>query len=128
MSASIHHTEQFTAHPSRVYEALVTSEKFVAVTGAPAEIGVGPGDAFSMFGGAIVGRHIELVPGRRLVQAWRVATWPEGAYSLVHFALKNVGAGTELDFHHVGFPEGEHDDLNTGWTERYWEPLRAYLK
>jgi hypothetical protein len=38
-----------------------------------------------MFGGDISGRNVELVPGRRAVQAWRSNAWPEGVYSIVRF-------------------------------------------
>lgn len=55
--------------------------------GLPAEIEPQAGGAFKCFGGQITGRIIELVPNRRIVQAWHVATWPEGVYSVVKFEL-----------------------------------------
>ena len=45
------------------------------LTDAPAELDPEPGGEFSCFGGMIVGRTIENIPGQRLVQAWRVANW-----------------------------------------------------
>jgi len=41
----------------------------------------------SLFGGHIVGRHVELAPNERVVQAWRVADWPPGVYSIAKFEL-----------------------------------------
>src|SRR5690242_1454231 len=80
MSDAIHQEINLPASPLRVYETLTASAQFAAATGAPAEIGEGAGAAFSCFGGMIVGRHIELAPGQRIVQAWRVANWDAGVY------------------------------------------------
>ena len=72
MSNSIHQEVLIKASAMRVYETLTDSKKFSDFTGgAPAEISKEAGGAFSMFGGMIVGRHIELIPAKRLVQAWR---------------------------------------------------------
>jgi hypothetical protein len=35
--------------------------------------------AFNTFGGLIEGRNVELIPNRRIVQAWRPAHWDPGA-------------------------------------------------
>jgi activator of HSP90 ATPase len=86
------------------------------------------GGAFSGFGGAITGRNIELIADRRIVQAWRVASWPEGYYSIVRFELEPSGAETKLTLHHTGFPEDAGDHLASGWHKMYWEPLKNYLR
>jgi len=74
-----------------------------------------------------VGRNIELVPNRRIVQAWRPRNWPDGVYSIVRFELKKAGAGTRLVLDQTGIPPGHRGHLNTGWRARYWRPLREYL-
>jgi len=55
------------------------------------------------------------IPNQRIIQAWRVVTWPEGVYSIAKFELKPHGSGTRLVFDHTGFPEGLHDHLAEGW-------------
>jgi activator of HSP90 ATPase len=75
----------------------------------------------------ITGRHIELVPNERLVQAWRDKAWAPGVYSIAKFQLNDEGSNTRLVFDHTGFPQGEADDLAAGWKSHYWEPLRKYL-
>jgi activator of HSP90 ATPase len=67
------------------------------------------------------------VPGKRLVQAWRAADWPVGAFSIARFDLTATGPGTLLMFRHTGFPEGDGKNLANGWTEHYWTPLAKYL-
>jgi activator of HSP90 ATPase len=124
----LHQEIELTAPPERIYEILLSSKKFTAFSGAPAEISPTAGGSFSMFGSMIVGRNVELVPNQRIVQAWRAKDdWPEGVYSLVKFELKPQGAGTHLVLDHTGFSEGDFDHLNAGWYSHYWEPLNGYL-
>jgi activator of HSP90 ATPase len=126
-STSIHQEVDFKASPARVYEALLDGKQFTAFSGFPAEIDRNAGGAFSSFGGAIVGRNVELVPNHRIVQAWRSNGWPEGAYSIVKFELTEQAGGTRLIMDHRGFPDGQREHLEAGWKEHYWEPLAKYL-
>jgi activator of HSP90 ATPase len=93
-----------------------------------AKIDAREGGSFSMFDGHIIGRILELVPGKRIVEAWRVVDWPEGVYSIARFDLQPKGAGTGLIFDHIGFPEGLKDHLTTGWNQHYWDALLKYFQ
>jgi uncharacterized protein YndB with AHSA1/START domain len=124
---SLHQEVDLKATPQRIYEILLSSKVFAAFTGAPAEIDPKAGGTFSMFGGMIVGRNIELVPGQRIVQAWRPADWPAGLYSLVRFELKSRDSETTVVLDHSSFPEGGYDHLLSGWNGHYWEPLKKFL-
>lgn len=115
------------ANSDRIYDALLDSKQFAAFTGMAAEINREAGGAFSMFGGLIVGRNIELVPNQRIVQAWRPKNWDPGIYSLVKFELKRQDQHTTVVLDHTGFPEGSFRHLDSGWYERYWEPLKKFL-
>jgi activator of HSP90 ATPase len=126
-SITIHQEIDFNAGPQRLYEALLDANQFTAFSGRPAEINREVGGAFSLFGGHIIGRNVELLPNQRIVQAWRVVTWPEGIYSIAKFELKPHAAGTRLVFDHTGFPEGLHDHLAEGWESNYWMLLRKYF-
>jgi activator of HSP90 ATPase len=123
----IHQVIQFDASPEAIYDQLLDAENFAAWSGAPAEIDPTPGGAFSLFGGQIEGRMVELVPGARVVQAWRVAGWDPGEYSLTRFEFGPSDTGTTLTFDHTAFPMAAHSDLDAGWHAMYWEPLRAHL-
>lgn len=126
-SIAIHQEIDFNAGPQPLYEALLDANQFTAFSGRPAEINREVGGAFSLFGGHIIGRNVELLPNHRIVQAWRVVTWPEGVYSIAKFELKPHGSGTRLVLDHTGFPEGLHDHLAEGWEANYWMLLKKYL-
>jgi len=115
------------ASADKVYAALLSDAEFSAFTGAPAHIAAQEGGEFSCFGGQIVGRSVELLPDQRIVQAWRVAAWDAGVYSIVRFDLQTTGGETDLSLPHSGFPEDFRQHLEGGWHKMYWEPLARHL-
>ena len=137
---SIHQELVFHAPQRRVYEALTDAGQFAKIEQLsaamqsgmspgkkPTEIGRQAGGAFTLFGGHIVGRQLELVPYQRIVQAWRVVDWNPGIYSIARFGITEHESGTKIVFDHTGFPEGKGQHLAEGWTSNYWEPLQKYL-
>jgi activator of HSP90 ATPase len=136
---SIHMEPVFAASPKRVYEVLTDAKQFqrvvllssamksMALGTAPAEISTEPGGAFSLFGGYLTGRQLELVPNERIVQAWRAGSWNKGDYSIAKFVLQEDVSGTRIVFDHAGFPRGQAEHLAEGWHINYWEPLQKYL-
>ena len=137
---AIHQEPVFQAARQRVFEALTKAEQFEQIvqlsaakrSGAlgtePAKISAEVGGAFTLFGGYISGRHLELLPGERIVQAWRTGSWKPGEYSIVRFELKEEGPRTKIIFDHLGFPQGQAEHLAAGWKGNYWEPLRKFLE
>lgn len=114
--------------PQAVYDLLLDSGKFAAMTGGrAADISREDGGACSMFAGAISARNVELVPGKRVVQAWRSNDWPAGVYSLVKFELVEKGDKTALGFTQIGHPVDAEPMLSEGWGQMYWTPMNATL-
>lgn len=126
--ASIHQEVSFPESPEKIYKVLLDSAEFTAFTGMPAEIGGEEGAAFTCFGTFILGRQVELIPHRRIVQAWRVFDWPEGVYSLARFELLDDDGGTKLVFDQSGVPADAVEHVDSGWHEKYWKPLRKHLE
>src|SRR5262249_13932959 len=115
IAKAIHQEEDYDASPPRIYGALLDAKQFTAISdGRVAEIDRNVGGVFSLFAGHIIGRQLELVPDRRIVQAWRVVTWPDGIYSIARFELRSRGSGTRLVFDHTGFPSDLAEHLATG--------------
>jgi activator of HSP90 ATPase len=137
---AIHQEPVIKASPKRVYEALTETAQFdkvIELSGVmksmqnlgnrPTQISREVGGAFTLFGGYVTGRHVELVPGRRIVQAWRAGSWDPGVYSIAKFELMEQGFATKIVFDHTGFPKGAAEHLASGWKEHYWEPLAKLL-
>ena len=129
MATTIHQEVTIKATPQRIYRALMTSKQHEAFTAnGKARVSGKEDGAFSAHGGYVSGRNIELRPGRRIVQAWRVKGMPESVYSIVRFELKKVRGGTRLIFDQTGLPPEHVGHLSRGWKARYWKPLKAYLE
>jgi activator of HSP90 ATPase len=137
---AIHQEIVLPADCARVYHALTDTRSFDAVTRlsdavtlvtAPnakaTVISAKVGGPFTLFGGYITGRNLQMEPGQRLVQAWRADGWEPGDYSVVRFDLRPQGAGCQIVFDHRGFPKGQGASLAYGWRVHYWEPLAKLL-
>ena len=137
---AIHQVNVFKASRKRVYDALTQTKQFNALTqwspemragkslgSVPTKISSEVGGEFFLFGGHIIGRHLELSPNERIVQAWRVVDWEPGIYSIARFQLSDDGSGTKIVFDHTGFPKGQAEHLAFGWKAHYWDGLTKYL-
>ena len=124
---SLHQEVDLPVGPERIYHLLLDSKEFADLSGMPAEIDGVPGGAFAMFGKVIYGRHVELIPNQRVIQAWGDTGWGSGVYSIARFELKKQGSGTRVVLDHTGFPEGSYDHLYVGWKGHYWEPMQKYF-
>jgi activator of HSP90 ATPase len=128
MSETIHLSIIIKATPHEIYEALMDSEKHSAFTGSKANISREVGGTNTAYDNYIAGRNVALTIDRKIVQDWRAVDWPEGHFSLVTFELSPIPEGTRIDFIQSNLPEGTEDEFTQGWTENYWEPMKAYFE
>jgi activator of HSP90 ATPase len=116
------------ANPHEVYESLMDSRKHKKFTGVEARISRKVGGNFSAYGRYIQGINLNLVPDKRIVQAWRGSDWPRGHYSIATFSLKRIKGGTCLVFSQIGVPDREYKGINQGWRDHYWKPMKQMLE
>ena len=75
-----------------------------------------------------MGRNLELVPDRRIVQSWRTSEFAaDDPDSTITIELTPLGAGTRLSLRHVGVPDGQTAYEKGGWRDNYFEPMKAYF-
>jgi uncharacterized protein YndB with AHSA1/START domain len=128
MCKTIKHTVRFKAPPLTIYELLADSRLRTEVTGREAVISDKVGGTFSTDAGQVTGVNVDLVPGRRLVQAWRREDFPEGIYSMAAITLApTAGGGTELVLTHRGVPKHLLDQIEDYWRLGYWSPMKAAI-
>lgn len=114
----------FKALPEEVYEALMNSKKHATFTEAKAAISTKIGGKFTAYDGYITGKNLALKPGKQIVQSWRGSDWPEDALSVAKFTLKKSKGGTLLLFVQTDVPADFYSDINQGWKDYYWKPLK----
>jgi activator of HSP90 ATPase len=118
---------KIAAGPAQVYAVLADASALSELSGKRGEVGAAAGDEFSAFDGNVVGRQIELIPGERIVQAWRFPVWAPGVYSIVRFTLTAEDGGTRLDIEQHGVPDDWHVHVNTNWPTFYLTPLTEHF-
>jgi len=116
------------ASPKEVYDAWLTSKSHAAMTGSPARVTARPSSRFTAWDGYIEGKNLKLVPGRRIVQAWRTTEFAEtDPDSQIDLKLEKSARGTKLTLRHTNIPGGQ-SDYKTGWSTCYFEPMKEYFK
>jgi uncharacterized protein YndB with AHSA1/START domain len=128
MCKTIKQRVKFKAAPATIYDLLADSEKHTAVTGRKATISGKVGGTFSTGGNDVTGINVDLVPGRRIVQAWRHRKFPEGIFSMATLTLTPTNdGGTELVLTHRGVPKHLIPETEQSWREEYWSRIKTYL-
>ena len=128
MCKTIKQKVKFRASPDRIYQLLADSKLHAALTGQKAEISRKVGGPFSTRGGHVTGINVDLVPGERLVQAWRTKDFPVGIFSMATFQLSRAKNGaTELVLTHRGVPKNLIPKIEKDWRKSYWERIRRLV-
>ena len=128
MCKTIKQRVKFKADPATIYELLANSRKHSAITGRRAVISTKVGGPFSLGEDDVTGINVDLVPGRRIVQAWRHRSFPEGIFSMAAVTLKGTpDGGTELVLTHRGVPKDLIPETEQNWRDQYWQRMKAYL-
>ena len=128
MCKTIKQKVKFRASPEWVYELLTDSKRHALLTGKRAEISRKVGGPFSTQGGQVTGINVDLVPGERLVQAWRTKEFPTGIFSMATFQFfRAKTGGTELVLTHRGVPKKLIPKIEKAWRKFYWEKIRALM-
>jgi activator of HSP90 ATPase len=126
----IEQTITFDATPEEVYDLIMNQEKHSAFTESEASISTELNGKFKVFEGYCHGYNIELIKGKKIVQAWHFDEdgWPDSHFSICTFIFESSGNGTKLSFLQTDIPAHKAESLAAGWKEYYWEPMKTYLK
>jgi len=128
MCKTIKQKVKFEASSKAVYKLLADSKLHSAFSGERANISTKVGGAFSAYSGYITGINVDLLPGKRIVQAWRAKDFPAGIFSMATFNLAETrDGGTELMLTHRGVPKDLIPGIENGWREYYWNRMKDYL-
>lgn len=128
MCKTIKQRVKFKAPPGTIYDLLADSRKHSEVTGREARISTEVGGAFSTGGNDVTGINVDLVPARRIVQAWRHRRFPEGIFSMAAITLSPTpDGGTELVLTHRGVPKDLIPETEQAWRDQYWSRIKAWV-
>lgn len=116
--------EEFMCAAEDLYRSLTDKNMVQAFTGGPVEMEVEKGGRFSLMNGNVTGEFVELVPSKKIVQRWRVKSWPAAHYSEVTFEFEEKQGVTELRLTQTGVPDSEYERTKEGWCINYWNRIK----
>ncbi len=84
------------------------------------------GEEFSLWGGEVHGKNIEVVVNKKLVQEWSSGNWPSP--SIATFVLTEKNGSTVLKLLHNKIPDGEAPDIDDVWDLYYLGEIKRLLE
>lgn len=123
---TIRQTNHINAPVEKVWQALVDPKEIDHWGAGPAVMDESIGTEFSLWGGDVHGKNIEVEKNKKLVQEWYGGNWDEP--SIATFSLSEKEGLTTLDFVQTNVPDAEFESIDQGWKDYYLDPLKAYLE
>jgi activator of HSP90 ATPase len=116
------------AAPQEVYDAWLSSRGHSAMTGLEAHVSAKVGAKFTACEDYITGTNIALVPGKKIVQAWRSKEFAPGdPDSEITVTFAPLKAGTRITLVHANVPDGHTGYRKSGWRDFYFRPMTRYF-
>ena len=84
------------------------------------------GSEFSIMGDSIVGKNLEFIENKKIVQQWYFGE-DEETPSIVTLKLHNHKEGTSIELHHSNIPDEAYRDIVDGWNTVYFKGLRGFF-
>ena len=121
-------TAIFSVSPLELYNAWLESKKHSKMTGDKAQIDPKIGGLFTAGDGYISGKNLELIPGKRILQAWRTTEFPpDSPDSKLELLFEPNEIGTKLTLIQTEIPDRQGDYYKDGWKEFYFDPMKKVL-
>jgi activator of HSP90 ATPase len=114
------------APPEDVYRALTHPATIHLWSGEEAEMSTEAGSEFSLWEGSIVGKNVEFVEDKKIVQHWYFGEQPED--SIVTIILHKHDQGTSAELRHTNIPDEAYDDIVAGWNDTYFGSLIEFYE
>src|SRR3989344_2466026 len=108
------------ATPREVYEAYVDAKKHAVFTGANVKFEAKAGGKFDIWDGELIGENVKLVPGKKIEHFGEGDGRRPGG--------RSGSEGTKLKLTQENVPDDKAEDIDSGWHEYYWEPMKEYFK
>jgi activator of HSP90 ATPase len=114
--------------PEELYEMYMDAKLHTMLTGDTAKITKKEGAKFTAYGTYILGKNLQLVPGKLIVQSWRGGDWKKTDLdSTFILQFEKKGNDAILNMVHANLPDDQADGIKSGWDDFYWTPWKAHL-
>ncbi len=114
--------------PKALYSLYMDSKKHSLIAGGPCEISAKEGSKYSVHGGYIKGKTLQLVKDKLIVQTWRAQDWDKNEVdSTFIINLEEKGKDVVLHATHANVPDKHAASVAKGWNGHYWNPWKQYI-
>jgi activator of HSP90 ATPase len=118
-------TFKINAEPSDIYSAITNPYTIELWSGYPAQMSTEPGSEFSLWEGDIIGKNLEFIQDRKVVQEWYFGDQPEK--SVVTITILPDSGNSIINVEHSNIPDGEFKDIAEGWREYYIDAISNFF-
>jgi activator of HSP90 ATPase len=118
-------TFKINAEPSDVYSAITNPYTIELWSGYPAQMSTDPGSEFSLWEDDIIGRNLEFIQDKKVVQEWYFGDQAEK--SIVTITIASDMENSLVTVEHTNIPDEEFDGIAEGWREYYFEAIKNFF-
>ena len=111
-----------------LYDLYMNAKKHSLISGATATISNKEGTKYSVHGGYITGKNLQLVKDKLIVQTWRAQGWDKNDIdSTFIINLEQKEKDVILYAIHANLPDKHSGHIAKGWHDHYWKPWKNHL-
>ena len=83
------------------------------------------GTEFTLLGGNIQGSYVEVTPYTKIIEKWRLKSWPAGHFSTVTLTIAQTKEDTKLYLSQTSVPKIEVETTKVGWQRYYFHAIKS---
>lgn len=111
--------ESYKVPPDRLFEVLSEPNLVRAWANGNVEWDFKEGGKFTLFGGTVTGRFLEIKPNEEITMAWRLKNYPNDHHAKIKFTLKDESDSTSLTVNGEGVPSHMAEETRNGINRYY---------
>eukprot|EP01128_Nolandella_sp_AFSM9_P012914 TRINITY_DN975_c1_g1_i1.p1 TRINITY_DN975_c1_g1~~TRINITY_DN975_c1_g1_i1.p1 ORF type:complete len:369 (-),score=99.87 TRINITY_DN975_c1_g1_i1:111-1136(-) len=116
---------KFGISPGEMYETFADQNRVSGFTGSPAKVGKAVGEDYSILGGVVTGKMLEVTPRSKLAWTWRHESWDPETFSQVTVTFKAEGGKALVIVNQTGIPEDDFQRTRDGWEQFFWKRING---
>ncbi|KAI9475486.1 MAG: activator of Hsp90 ATPase [Benjaminiella poitrasii] len=124
-TTSINDQEEFQTSAHELFLALTDAQRASIWSRGHVKLEPTVGSSFELFNGNVTGEILEIEADKKIVQHWRLRSWPQGHYSKVTLVFEQGSNSVVLKINQTGIPVGEEELTLTNWNGYYWRAIKA---
>lgn len=125
-TVTVSETYEFNTSADQLYQTFVDPQRVTAFTRTPPrEFEPKEGGKFNLFGGNVEGAFKTLEQDKKIVQEWRLGSWPKDHYSTMNLVFDQGTDSTNLRVTWTGVPVGQDEVSRRNFEDYYVRSIKT---